>query len=509
MPRALISVSDKRGVVQFARGLTDMGWDILSTGGTRQLLVDSGLTVTAVDTVTGFPEMLDGRVKTLHPLIHGAILARRDTPQHLATLEEHGITPIDLVVVNLYPFRATIAKTDVDFDDAIENIDIGGPSLLRSAAKNHQWVLPVVDPTDYDTVLEHLKANDLSQEFRQNMAAKVFSHTSEYDATIARYLPAEEDELPRLLGGTFERQLTLRYGENPTQRAALYVTEEQRGIRDMKQLHGKELSYNNILDMDSAVTAASLWSSRPACAIIKHTSPCGIALGNSAADAFTKALSTDPVSAFGGVVAYNTVVDEEAAQAMLELFLEVIAAPSFHDQALAVLRTKRNLRLVEIPSDRGERGLETKYVRGGFLVQDRFQFDRNEDKWRVATDRTPTEQEWIDLRFAWTAAAPVKSNAIVLARNETAIGIGGGLTSRVDAAFLAAHKAAQLGHDPSGSVLASDGFFPFPDGVEEAAKVGVTAIIQPGGSIRDEEVIAAADEHGMAMVLTGTRQFRH
>ncbi len=509
MPRALISVSDKRGVVQFARGLIDIGWDIISTGGTKQLLVDSGLAVTAVDTVTGFPEMLDGRVKTLHPLIHGAILARRDTPQHMTTLEEQSITPIDLVVVNLYPFRATIAKADVDFDDAIENIDIGGPSLLRSAAKNHQWVLPVVDPTDYETVLEQLKTGAISQKFRRDMAAKVFSHTSEYDATIARYLPIEEEGLPRLLGGTFERQLMLRYGENPSQRAALYVTEEPRGIRDMKQLHGKELSYNNILDLDSAVTAASLWSARQACAVIKHTSPCGIALGNSAADAFTKALATDPVSAFGGVVAYNTVVDEEAAEAMLELFLEVVAAPSFHDQALAVLRSKRNLRLVEIPTNRGERGLETKYVRGGFLVQDRFQFDSDENKWRVATNRPPTEQEWIDLRFAWTASAPVKSNAIVIVKNEAAIGIGGGLTSRVDAAFLAAHKATQLGHDTTGSVLASDGFFPFPDGIEEAAKVGVTAIIQPGGSIRDEEVIAAADKHDIAMVLTGTRQFRH
>ena len=509
MPRALISVSDKRGVIQFARGLANMGWELLSTGGTAEILAEAGLAVTAVASVTGFPEILDGRVKTLHPAIHAGILARRDMPQHMATLEQYDIAPIDLVVVNLYPFRATIAQPDVKFDDAIENIDIGGPTLLRSAAKNHQWVLPVVDPADYDEVLERLAGDDLPEEFCRQMAAKVFSHTAEYDATIARYLPFEEDDLPRLLGGTFQRQMTLRYGENPSQRAALYVTEEPRGIRDMKHLHGKELSYNNILDLDTAVMAASLWPVRPACAVIKHTSPCGLALGGTAAEAFRKALATDPQSAFGGVVALNTVADEEFARATSDLFLEVVAAPSFHDDALAVLQKKRNLRVIEIPSHHGERGLDTKYVRGGFLIQDRFHFDRSEDDWKVATEREPTEDEWTDLRFAWAASAPVKSNAIVLARDEMAIGIGGGLTSRVDAAFLAAHKARQMGHDPQGSVLASDGFFPFPDGVEEAAKVGVTAIIQPGGSIRDEQVIAAADAHGMAMVMTGTRQFRH
>ncbi len=509
MARALISVSDKRGIVQFARVLIDQGWEIISTGGTSRQLADAGLPVIPVDDVTGFPEILDGRVKTLHPAIHAAILARRDVPLHMSTLEEHEIVPIDLVAVNLYPFRSTIAKPDVDFEDAIENIDIGGPTLLRSAAKNHQWVLPVVDPADYDAVLDHLRTNDLTGTFRREMAAKVFSHTAEYDSTIARYLPFEDDELPRLLSGTFERMLTLRYGENPSQRAALYVTEEQRGIRDMRHLHGKELSYNNILDLDAAMLAASMWLARPACAVIKHTSPCGLALGSTASEAFTKALSTDPQSAFGGVVAFNTVVDAETATAMEGLFLEVVAAPSFNEDALELLKKRRNLRLIEMPTNRGERGLESKYVRGGFLVQDRFQFDPDEDKWKVATRRAPTDAEWIDLQFAWSASAPVKSNAIILAKNEMAIGIGGGLTSRVDASFLAAHKAAQHGHDPTGSVLASDGFFPFPDGVEEAAKVGVTAIIQPGGSIRDEEVIAAADAHDMAMVMTGTRQFRH
>ncbi len=508
MPRALISVSDKRGIVSFGRGLVRQGWEIISTGGTSKLLAESDVPVTAVGDVTGFPEILDGRVKTLHPAIHAGLLARRDNPEHVRILTEHGIVPIDLVVVNLYPFRATIARPDVAFEDAIENIDIGGPSMLRSAAKNHAWVIPVVDPSDYDMVLEKL-SGEFPAELRRELAAKVFAHTAEYDAAIARYLPAEDQEMPPLLGGTFERFMSLRYGENPAQRAALYVTDEPRGIRDMRQLHGKELSYNNILDMDSAMMAASMWTKRPACAVIKHTSPCGIAIGSSAAEAFTKAHATDPLSAFGGVVAFNTVVDREAAEATEGLFLEVVAAPSFHAEAVAVLQRRKNLRVVELPAHQAEAGFEAKYVRGGFLVQERFRFHDSESDWKVATERQPSEQEWTDLRFAWAASAPVKSNAIVLAKNEQALGIGGGLTSRVDAAFLAAHKAKSQGHDPRGSVLASDGFFPFPDGVEEAANVGVTAIIQPGGSIRDDEVVAAADRLGMAMVLTGTRQFRH
>ncbi len=508
MPRALISVSDKRGIVTFSRGLVRLGWEIISTGGTSKLLAENDVPVTPVGEVTGFPEILDGRVKTLHPAIHAGLLARRDNPEHLRVLREHDITPIDLVVVNLYPFRATIARPDVVFEDAIENIDIGGPSMLRSAAKNHGWVIPVVDPADYDKVLEQL-AGEFPDGLRRELASKVFAHTAEYDAAIARYLPVEDQEMPPLLGGTFERFMSLRYGENPTQRAALYVTDEPRGIRDMRQLHGKELSYNNILDMDSAMLAASMWGTRPSCAVIKHTSPCGIAVGSTAAEAFRKAHATDPQSAFGGVVAFNTVVDQDAAEATEGLFLEVVAAPSFHREAVEVLSRRKNLRVVELPTHQSESGFEAKYVRGGFLVQDRFRYAEDESKWRVATQRQPSEQEWTDLRFAWAASAPVKSNAIVLAKNEQALGIGGGLTSRVDAAFLAAHKAKSQGHDPSGSVLASDGFFPFPDGVEEAAKVGVTAIIQPGGSIRDDEVIAAADKLGIAMVLTGTRQFRH
>jgi phosphoribosylaminoimidazolecarboxamide formyltransferase/IMP cyclohydrolase len=509
MPRALISVSDKRGIVQFARGLVELGWEIISTGGTGAALKAADLPVTLVQDVTGHPEILDGRVKTLHPAVHAALLARRDLREHLNTLEQHNITPIDLVAVNLYPFRATIAKPDVPFEDAIENIDIGGPSMLRSAAKNHEFVIPVVDPQDYPTVLDMLRQGGVHTDFRRELAAKVFAHTSDYDSAIARYLPIEEKGLPSRLGGAFERMMTLRYGENPGQRAALYASEEPRGIRDMSQLHGKELSFNNLLDLDAATWAASLWPVRPACVIVKHTTPCGVALGVTPEEAFRKALSTDPQSAFGGVVAFNTVVDRGAAEAMMGLFLEVVSAPSFHEEAVKVLAAKKNLRVVELPAYRGERGLEAKQVRGGFLVQDRFIFDPSEDQWRIATNREPTEQEWNDVRFAWAAVASVKSNAVLLARDELAIGIGAGQMSRVDATFLAIHKARQQHHEVRGSVLASDGFFPFADNVEEAANAGVTAIIQPGGSIRDAEVVSAANDNGVAMVFTGQREFRH
>jgi len=509
MPRALISVSDKRGIVAFAQGLVEIGWEILSTGGTAATLRAAGVPVLPVEEVTRSPEMLDGRVKTLHPMIHAALLARRDLPEHMRTLEAHGIVPIDLVAVNLYPFRATIARSDVSFEDAIENIDIGGPSMLRSAAKNHDFVLPVVEPTDYPDVLTMLRAGSIPADCRRAYAAKVFAHTGDYDAAISRFLTPVEDGLPSRLGGSLERMLPLRYGENPSQRAALYVTEEPRGVRDLKQRQGKELSFNNILDLDAAMASVSAWPVRPACAIIKHTTPCGIAVGGTPADAFARALATDPQSAFGGVVALNTVVDRATAEAMRDLFLEVVVAPSFHEEALQALARKKNLRVVELPVSHGEAGLDYKSVRGGFLVQDRFRFDSTEDGWRITTGRSPTDEEWSDLRFAWAAVGSVKSNAILLARGETAIGIGAGQMSRVDSSFLAVHKARQQGHDPKGAVLASDGFFPFADGVEEAAAAGITAIIQPGGSLRDDDVIAAADRHGMAMVLTGKRQFRH
>ena len=509
MPRALISVSDKRGIVAFAQGLAQLGWELVSTGGTASTLRAAGLDVLAVDDITGFPELLDGRLKTLHPAIHGALLARRDRPEHITAIAEHGIVPIDLVAVNLYPFQMTISRAGAPFEDAVENIDIGGPSMLRSAAKNHEFVLPVVDPTDYPKVLDLLRRDAVDADVRREFAAKVFAHTGDYDAAIAGYMTRKEEGLPQRLGLAIERLQTLRYGENPSQRAALYVTEEPRGMRDLTQRQGKELSFNNLLDLDAAMLAVASWPNRPACALIKHTTPCGLAVANTALEAFRKARATDPVSAYGSVIAFNTVVDRATAQAMSDLFVEVVVAPSFHDEAMAVFAAKKQLRVVELPVSRGAGTLDYKRVRGGFLVQDQFEFEVSDQDWTVATDRQPTEREWNDLRFAWAAVASVKSNAILLARDEMSIGIGAGQTSRVDSAFLAVHKARALGHDPTGTVLASDAFFPFADGVEQAASAGVSAIIQPGGSVRDAEVIEAANRHGMAMVMTGRRQFRH
>jgi phosphoribosylaminoimidazolecarboxamide formyltransferase/IMP cyclohydrolase len=509
VPRALISVSDKRGVVVFAQGLVELGWDIISTGGTAAALHSARIPVVEVAEVTGFPELLDGRVKTLHPAIHAALLARRRFPEHVAALKKHQITPIDLVAVNLYPFQATIAQDGASLEDALENIDVGGPSMLRSAAKNYESVLPVVDPTDYPRVIEMLRAGTLTAEIRREFAAKVFTHTSDYDAAVAAYLALNEDGLPQRLGLAMERVQALRYGENPGQRAALYVTEEPRGMRDLTQRQGKELSFNNLLDVDAGMWAVAAWTTRPACAVIKHTTPSGIAVAPSATEAFRRARATDPVSAFGSVVAFNTVVDKATAQAMSDLFVEVVVAPSFHADALEVFAAKKQLRVVELPVTRGGGMLDYKRVRGGFLIQDQFQFDPSERDWKVVTKRQPNELEWNDLRFGWAAVASIKSNAIVLARGEMAIGIGAGQMSRVDSVFLAVHKARQQGHEPAGSVLASDAFFPFPDGVELAAEANVRAIIQPGGSVRDAEVVETANRHGLAMVLTGRRQFRH
>ena len=509
MPRALLSVSDKRGIVEFARGLAALGWDLVSTGGTAATLRKAGLAVTAVEEVTGFPEILDGRVKTLHPAIHGGLLGRPDLPTHRAAMASHGILPFDLVAVNLYPFQETIATPGVSDEDAIENIDIGGPSMLRSAAKNHQFVVPVVDPRDYPGVLDQLRAGGVSPACRRALAAKVFSHTTDYDSAISAFLTAPEDGLPRRINLSIDQVQALRYGENPHQRAALYTTQEPRGIHDLVQRQGKELSFNNLLDVEAALTAVAAWPSRPACAIIKHTTPCGIALGRTAAEALRKARATDPVSAFGSVIAFNTVVDVAVAEALADLFVEVVVAPSVHAEALAVFGQRKNLRVVEMPVSTGAGTLDWKRVRGGFLIQDRFAFDPSETDWRVVTARAPTEAELGDLRFAWAAVASVKSNAILLAREEMAIGIGAGQMSRVDAAFLAVHKARQQGHDPAGAVLASDAFFPFADGLAHAAGAGITAVIQPGGSVRDAEVVAAADEHGIAMVFTGIRMFRH
>jgi phosphoribosylaminoimidazolecarboxamide formyltransferase/IMP cyclohydrolase len=509
MPRALISVSDKRGVVAFARGLVELGWEIISTGGTAATLRAGKVPVLEVERVTGFPELLDGRVKTLHPAIHGALLARRDLPEHVVALQKQGIAPIDLVAVNLYPFQLTITQQDATLEDALENIDVGGPSMLRSAAKNHASVLPVVDHMDYPVVLELLKKGEIDADLRREFAAKVFAHTADYDAAIATYLTPRAEGLPSRMGVAMERVQALRYGENPGQRAALYVTEEPRGMRDLTQRQGKELSFNNLLDIDAAMWTVACWSNRPACAIIKHTTPCGIAVAVSALEAFRKARATDPVSAFGSVVAFNTVVDRTTAAAMSDLFVEVVVAPSFHADALETFGAKKQLRVVELPVSGGAGALDFKRVRGGFLVQDQFQFDPAEPDWKVVTQRQPTESEWNDLRFAWAAVAAVKSNAILLARDEMAIGIGAGQMSRVDSVFLAVHKARQQSHDVTGSVLASDGFFPFADGVELAAEAGVRAIIQPGGSVRDPEIVEAANRHGIAMVVTGKRQFRH
>ena len=509
MPRALISVSDKRGVADFARGLVALGWEIVSTGGTAHALAEAGVRVTPVEQITGFPEIMDGRVKTLHPAVHGGLLARRDVPAHLEALRHHGFQPIDLVAVNLYPFRETVARAGVSFAEAIEQIDIGGPSMLRSAAKNHAAVLAVVDPADYGRVLGALRGGTAGAELRRELAAKVFLHTAGYDGAIAAYLAAPGDALPPALALALERLQGRRDGENPGQQAALYALQEPRGVADMRQLHGKELSFNNLMDIDAATWAVAPWTDRAACAIIKHTTPCGIALGATVEQAYRRALTADPKSAYGSVVAFNTLVDAAAARAMADLFVEVVVAPRFHDDALAVFQQKKNLRVIELPLPDDRPSLDFKRVRGGFLVQERFRFSGAETEWKVATRRAPTEAEWRDLRFAWAAVAAVKSNAILLARDEAAVGIGAGQMSRVDASFLAVHKARDAGLDPAGAVLASDAYFPFPDGVEEAAAAGITAIIQPGGSVRDAAVIAAADAAGLAMVLTGRRQFRH
>jgi len=509
MPRALISVSDKRGIVPFAQALVSLGWEIISTGGTAAALRSAGVPVVPVDKVTNFPEMLDGRVKTLHPAIHAGLLARRDLAEHRNAIERAGIVPIDLVAVNLYPFQQTVAQSDVSFEEAIENIDIGGPSMLRSSAKNHSSVLPIVDPLDYTMVVDLLRRGEVSQAVRRELAAKVFAHLADYDAAIARYLTPHESGLPSRLGVAMERLQLLRYGENPQQRAALYVTEEPRGMRDLVQKQGKELSFNNLLDIDAAMWAVSSWDSRPACCIVKHTTPCGIALGAGPREAFERPRATDPVSAFGGIVAFNTVVTADAAQAMSDLFLEVVVAPSFHEDALAVLAAKKQLRVVELPVGQGEGQLDYKRVRGGFLVQDRLVFDHAEAAWQVVSERAPTEPEYDALRFAWAAVAAVKSNAILLAKGEYAIGIGAGQMSRVDSVGLAIQKARAAGHSTDGAALASDGFFPFADNIEVAAQAGITAVIQPGGSVRDAEVVAAVDRLGLAMIVTGARLFRH
>jgi phosphoribosylaminoimidazolecarboxamide formyltransferase/IMP cyclohydrolase len=510
MPTALLSVSDKSGLVDFAGALSQLGWDLLSTGGTSKALRDAGLRVTDVADRTKFPEMLDGRVKTLHPGIHGGLLARRDLPAHMAAIAEHGIAPIDLVCVNLYPFRAAAAKQGLAAAEVIEQIDIGGPSMLRSAAKNFASVTVVVDPGDYARILDALRNGGDALELRRDLAEKVYAHTAAYDAAIAAWFAAQRGErFPEHLTLAFERVQALRYGENPGQAAAFYVAHPGAGLAALTQHGGKELSFNNLLDLEGAMLAIDPFGDETACAIIKHTTPCGLATGRSALEAYQKALACDPVSAFGSVIAFSAPVDEATAQAVASLFVECLVAPSFSAEALAVLGAKKNLRVLEGSARATGAAMDMKGVRGGVLVQERAPSHLDDAGWRVVTKRQPTSAELRDLLFAWRAVASVKSNAIVLARDGATIGIGAGQMSRVDAAFLAVHKARGAGHDTTAAALGSDAFFPFRDGVDQAAEAGVRAIVQPGGSVRDDEVIAAADAHGIAMIFTGLRMFRH
>jgi phosphoribosylaminoimidazolecarboxamide formyltransferase / IMP cyclohydrolase len=510
MPRALISVSDKTGVVDFASRLAAMGWEIISTGGTAKALRQAGLAPRDVADVTGFPEILDGRVKTLHPGVHGALLARRDLPEHMQAIKSHDITPIDLVAVNLYPFRETAARKDVSPEEVVENIDIGGPSMLRSAAKNHEFVFVIVDPSDYARVLSAIESGDSDMDLRRSLAQKVYAHTAAYDAAIAQWFAQQRDELfPQTFATAFTLAQTLRYGENPNQAAAFYVERAGSGLASLKQRGGKELSFNNLLDLEGALLAIEPFGQEPACTIVKHTTPCGMATGSDALDAYKKALSCDPVSAFGSVIAFNGPVDDATAEAVSSLFVECIVAPSFTDGAIETLGRKKNLRVMEGVATWPTHSFDYKRVRGGVLVQERAVTAIDTEGWTVPTKRQPDAAELKDLLFAWRAVAAVKSNAIVIARGGMTIGIGAGQMSRVDAAFVAVHKARQQGHETKGSVIGSDAYFPFRDGVDQAAEAGVRAIVQPGGSVRDAEVVAAADEHGMAMVFTGKRQFRH
>lgn len=507
--RALISVSDKTGIVDFAKGLQALGVSLISTGGTYKQLKEAGCEVTAIDEVTGFPEMLNGRVKTLHPKIHGGLLALRDNTEHMATCEQHGIGLIDLVIVNLYPFEATIKRSDVTRELAIENIDIGGPSMIRSAAKNHQSVGVIVNPDRYETILTELKAaGALSTKTKQALALEAFEHTAAYDGLIATYLAGEygTDNLPETVSIQATKQVDLRYGENPHQAAAFYKVGAGEGLASIKQHHGKELSYNNIVDGEAAWEIARSFT-QPACAIIKHTNPCGVAQAATLADAYDKALAADPVSAFGSIIGVNREVDEKTAHAMSSLFVEAIIAPSFSQAALDVLTQKPSIRLLEIPVfDQAHPKYIQKFVLGGVLMQSPDTKIVTKDEVTVATKTTPTDAQLEDLLFAFTVVKHVKSNAIVIAKDGVAVGVGAGQMSRVESSEIAIKRA---GDRVTGAIVASDAFFPFRDSIDQLAKAGVSAIIQPGGSKRDEEVIAACDEAGISMVMTGVRHFKH
>ena len=513
--RAIISVSDKAGVTDFAKGLSQLGFEVFSTGGTKKAMTEAGVPVKSISDITGFPEILDGRVKTLHPMVHGGLLAKRGLPAHMAELAENKIKPIDLVAVNLYPFVQTVSKEGVTLDEALENIDIGGPTMIRAAAKNFPSVIVVVDPADYQPVLEKLKKGDLLLEERQRLAQKAFQHVAIYDTAISQYLRQDMEGLPDEMTVALKKRYGLRYGENPHQMAAFYAESVVGGSRDTgitwaKQLWGKELSFNNILDADAAWGAVIDFSA-PTVAVIKHTNPCGLASHDNIAEAYRRAFSGDTVAAFGGIVAVNRAVDLATAEEIKKTFYEIVIAPEYEDKALELLKSKKDLRILvaELPPAYGTSHggyLDFRRVRGGFLVQGSDSLAEDSVTLKTVTRREPTEAEVKDLLFAWRAVKHVKSNAIVLVKDKTLVGMGAGQPSRIISAQIAKEKA---GENAKGSVLASDAMFPFPDVVEAAAAGGVTAIIQPGGSIRDEDSIKAADQHNIAMVLTGVRHFRH
>ncbi|WP_025700095.1 bifunctional phosphoribosylaminoimidazolecarboxamide formyltransferase/IMP cyclohydrolase [Paenibacillus durus] len=511
--RALVSVSDKRGIVDFCRELSALGVEIISTGGTSTLLAKEGVPVIGISDVTGFPEIMDGRVKPLHPAVHSGLLAVRDNEEHTRQMTELGLDYIDLVVVNLYPFAETIAKPDVTYEEAIENIDIGGPTMLRSAAKNHAFVSVVVDADDYAKVLEEVRAGgDTTLETRKRLAAKVFRHTAAYDALISDYLSNVTGEpLPERYTVTYEKIQDLRYGENPHQKAAFYRTPlaAQDTLTGAEQLHGKELSYNNINDANAALQIVKEFD-EPAVVAVKHMNPCGVGVGESIFEAYQKAYNADPVSIFGGIVAANRYIDSDTANLLKEVFLEIILAPGFTDEALEILTKKKNIRLLKIGGLGAAAARKSSFVvttvEGGMVVQESDVHSVNPDDLKVVTDRKPTEEELKQLLFGWKVVKHVKSNAIVLAADDMTVGVGAGQMNRVGAAKIAIEQA---GEKAKGSVLASDAFFPMGDTLEIAAQAGITAVIQPGGSVRDEESIKVANEHGIAMVFTGVRHFKH
>ncbi len=519
--RALISVSDKSGIVEFAQGLTAMGVDILSTGGTYKLLSESSVKVTEVSDYTGFPEMMAGRVKTLHPKVHGGILGRRGIDEQV--MADNGIDAIDMVVVNLYPFEKTVANPDCDLETAIENIDIGGPTMVRAAAKNHKDVAIVVDSTDYAVILDEMQENNgaLCHETHFNLACKAFEHTAAYDGAIANYLGSITDgghstnnraDFPRTFSAQFLKAQDMRYGENPHQQAAFYIEAQAReaSVSTGVQLNGKELSFNNIADTDAALECVKQFDV-PACVIVKHANPCGVSVGANILEAYSNAYTTDPTSAFGGIIAFNQQLDAETARAIIDRqFVEVIIAPTVSDEALEIVAEKKNVRLLACGKWGGNAvSLDYKRVTGGMLIQTRDNGMVSDEDLKVVTKKAPSQQEMTDLAFAWKVAKYVKSNAIVYAKGGMTIGVGAGQMSRVYSAKIAGIKAADENLEVKGSVMASDAFFPFRDGIDAAAEAGITAVIQPGGSMRDDEVIAAADEHGIAMVFTGMRHFRH